>query len=224
MRTLITTLVLFLSFQIFAKECEEKFEKISNTLIGKWKVGNKCILHLSPENLSDEYHDYWFTSSGTFMTFYSFYEKGVLKDGSRSYYLLPANSLPIFKIRTKERLIDVWSSSGDLFRFDAENTKLLSVSNSLVKYQYGHKKDFNWGPVISHSKFLLMDAGFAYGNKGFNIPNRKSVLKFENKTCSLENKKLFVDGKPRYKASKYIEFIEGCLSGGQADKAPHLSN
>ncbi len=156
--------------------------------------GKRCYFGIHPRDAFETliYRDYLLTDDGLFMVFNSFSaELKAPSDGAREFYFLPSEFTG-FEWKVEGEYLVVTGFEDRILKFSLKTAQLKFISGAEVKLAEKVSADNKGGLEILNPQFVLIDAGFKFGDSPSADKSKSSV--FTNSTkqkCTVKNAKVY---------------------------------
>lgn len=156
--------------------------------------GKRCYLGVHPRDAFETliYRDYLLTDDGLLMVFNSFSASlRAPSDGAREFYFLPSEFTG-FEWKVEGEHLVVTGFEDRILKFSLKTAQLEFISGAEVKLADKVSVDNKGGLEILNPQFVLIDAGFKFGDSPSSDKTKSSV--FTNalgKKCTLKNTKVY---------------------------------
>lgn len=183
------------------------------------------MVQVSGREIGYRSRSYVFSENGILLVFNSFGDSGsISKDtGARTFYILPAASIPDFEIETQGS-VRVRTASGVQAEFSPATGMLEDFSEITFREVPEISADNDGGVELSPSKqpgesrILVLDAGWAVGHVAQQDPSGSSFVRLGGgRSCEMPNKVLFdysdaLDPKLKFDGISAISKIQDLMS------------
>ncbi|WP_374029924.1 hypothetical protein [Bdellovibrio bacteriovorus] len=152
-----------------------------------------CALSVSPADGYKDmvYRDYTLSSDGMFMVFNLYGNEGEF--GVRDFFMFPRTGELSYEWKEDTQEIYLKHVTGAIFKFDARDAKLKSISDATVQVSDHVLRTNRGGVEIVQYGGLLVDVGFALNKDPGENREGLALLKKDKGQCKLKNKNLFAN-------------------------------
>lgn len=156
--------------------------------------GKRCYLGIHPRDAFETliYRDYLLTDDGLLMVFNSFSaDLNAPSDGAREFYFLPSEFTG-FDWKVEGEYLVVTGFEDRTLKFSLKTAQLELVSGAEVKLAEKVSADNKGGLEILNPEFVLIDAGFKFGDSPSSDKSKSSVFTNASKQkCVMKNLKTY---------------------------------